>query len=51
MMAQGKQQNLWESPKFTRSLVKNSRPVLETVLNTAGYMAATPVSLHPLLSH
>ncbi len=48
MMAQGKQQTSWDSPKFTLSLVKNSRPVLGTVLNKAGQMAATPASLHKL---
>lgn len=33
------------------SLVKNSRPVLGTVLNKAGQMAATPGSMRKLLSH
>jgi len=31
--------------------VKNSRPVLGTVLNKAGQMAATPTSMRKLLSH
>ncbi|MBI3808404.1 MAG: CpsD/CapB family tyrosine-protein kinase [Nitrospirae bacterium] len=33
------------------SLVKNSRPVLGTVLNKAGQLAATPASMRKLLSH
>ena len=33
------------------SLVKNSRPVLGTVLNKAGQMTATPASMRKLLSH
>ena len=33
------------------SLVKNSRPVLGTVLNKAGQMATTPASMRKLLSH
>src|SRR6266852_751179 len=33
------------------SLVKNSRPVLVTVLNKAGQMATTPASMRKLLSH
>jgi len=33
------------------SLVKNSRPVLGTVLNKAGQMAATPASMRKLLAH
>lgn len=32
-------------------LVKNSRPVLGTVLNKAGQMATTPASMRKLLSH
>ncbi|MEO5630959.1 MAG: CpsD/CapB family tyrosine-protein kinase [Nitrospiraceae bacterium] len=32
------------------SLVKNSRPVLGTVLNKAGHLAATPASMKKLLS-
>ena len=32
------------------SLVKNSRPVLGTVLNKAGQLAATPASMKQLLS-
>jgi Mrp family chromosome partitioning ATPase len=32
-------------------LVKNSRPVLGTVLNKAGQMAATPASMRKLFSH
>ena len=32
------------------SLVKNSRPVLGTVLNKAGQFAATPASMKKLLS-
>ena len=33
------------------SLVKNSRPVLGTVLNKAGQLARTPASMRKLLSH
>ena len=33
------------------SLLKNSRPVLGTVLNKAGQMATTPASMRKLLSH
>ena len=33
------------------SLVKNSRPVLGTVLNKAGQLAATPARMKQLLSH
>ena len=33
------------------TLVKNSRPVLGTVLNKAGQMATTPASMRKLLSH
>jgi hypothetical protein len=33
------------------SLVKNSRPVLGTVLNKAGQMVATLASMRTLLSH
>ena len=33
------------------SLVKNSRPVLGTVLNKAGQMATTPASMRKLLAH
>ena len=33
------------------SLVKNSRPVLGTVLNKAGQLAATPASMRKLLAH
>jgi protein-tyrosine kinase len=33
------------------SLVKNSRPVLGTVLNKAGQMSTTPASMRKLLSH
>ena len=33
------------------SLVKNSRPVLGTVLNKGGQLAATPASMKQLLSH
>ena len=33
------------------SLVKNSRPVLGTVLNKAGQMATTPAGMRKLLSH
>jgi hypothetical protein len=33
------------------SLVKNSRPVLGTVLNKAGQMATTLASMRKLLSH
>lgn len=33
------------------TLVKNSRPVLGTVLNKAGQLAATPASMEKLLSH
>jgi len=33
------------------TLVKNSRPVLGTVLNKAGKMATTPASMRKLLSH
>ena len=33
------------------SLVKNSRPVLGTVLNKAGHIATTPASMKQLLSH
>ena len=33
------------------SLVKNSRPVLGTVLNKAGQMGTTPASMRKLLSH
>lgn len=33
------------------SLLKNSRPVLGTVLNKAGQMAMTPVGMRKLLSH
>jgi Mrp family chromosome partitioning ATPase len=33
------------------ALVKNSRPVLGTVLNKAGQMATTPADMRKLLSH
>jgi protein-tyrosine kinase len=33
------------------SLVKNSRPVMGTVLNKAGQMAITPAGMRKLLSH
>lgn len=33
------------------ALVKNSRPILGTVLNKAGQMATTPASMRKLLSH
>jgi capsular exopolysaccharide synthesis family protein len=40
-----------EEVQRSLSLVKNSRPVLGTVLNKAGQMAATPGSMRKLLSH
>ena len=39
-----------EEVKSALSLVKNSRPVLGTVLNKAGQLAATPASMKKLLS-
>jgi protein-tyrosine kinase len=40
-----------EEVQRAMSLVKNSRPVLGTVLNKAGQMATTPASMRKLLSH
>ena len=45
MMAQATQQTSWDSPKFTMSMVKNSRPVLGTVLSKAEQMATTPAGM------
>jgi protein-tyrosine kinase len=40
-----------EEVQRSLSLVRNSRPVLGTVLNKAGQLAATPASMRKLLSH
>ena len=40
-----------EEVRRALSLLKNSRPVLGTVLNKAGQMATTPASMRKLLSH
>jgi hypothetical protein len=50
-MAQATQQTSGDSPKVTISSVKNSHPVMGTVLNKAGQMSATPASLHKPLCH
>lgn len=40
-----------EEVQCALSLVKNSRPVLGTVLNKAGQLAATPASMQKMLAH